>query len=160
LQQGGPGLTDQQNFIEIFRQQALNALEEIFVEIHHMMLDPQEPMFKTLDEITAEIASKPIGAEATLAAHLDHVGFYIDVLLAAEQNANWALSWSITSTNEEGLVALKDRLRASYESLRATIQTIEDWDEDAIGMVISQIGHAAYHLGVIREALAILRASA
>lgn len=150
-------MTDQQPFIEMLRQQALNALEEIFVEIHHMMLDPQEPMFQTLDEITAELASQPIGSEASLAAHLDHTGFYIDVLLAGEENANWALSWSITSTNDEGLIALKERLRASYESLRSTIQTIEEWDEDAIGMVISQIGHAAYHLGVIREGLAVLR---
>ena len=149
-------MSDAQDIIEIVRRQALNTLEEIFVEIHHLMLDPEDPMFITLAGISAEDASRPIGSAATLAAQVDHTGFYIDTLMARTEGADWNLSWTITSTNDEGWEMLKERLRSSYDALRQSIQTREEWTEDDFEEVFSQIGHAAYHLGQIREATAIL----
>jgi hypothetical protein len=149
-------LTDTQDTIEIVRRVALQTLEELFVQVHHMMLDPEDPMFITLASVSAEQASRPVGTAASLAAQVDHTGFYIDTLLARKQGADWSLSWSITETNDEGWEALKDRLQASYEALRQSIITREIWTEDDIEEVFCQVGHAAYHLGQIREALAIL----
>jgi len=155
-------MTDVSTIVEALRRQALNALEELFVEIHNMMIEPYEPMFLTLEEISAVGASTPIGPGATcLAAQVEHTAFYIDVLLAGTEGADWEGSWSITSVSDAEWTALKARLRTSYDAMYRTIaeRAADAWDEDFIELVLSLIGHNGFHLGQIREGMAVLRAS-
>jgi hypothetical protein len=151
-------MTDQNRVIDHLRKYALLALDELFNEVHGMMLDPQEPMFRTLEEITAIDASRPIGIGAScLAAQVEHTAFYIDVLLNDTEGADWAVAWSLTSVTESEWTALKNRLRTSYEEMRTRIETESDWSEDFIATLVSLIGHNGFHLGQVREGTANLR---
>ena len=47
-------MSDAQDIIEIVRRQALNTLEEIFVEIHHLMLDSRIRCSSRLQGLSAE----------------------------------------------------------------------------------------------------------
>ena len=153
-------MTEPEHVGDILRRQALVVLDELFVEIHHLMLDPEDPMFRTLESISAADASREIGLGARcLAAQVEHTAFYIDTLLADDEDADWGAAWAIRTVNDAEWKALKLRLQTSYDALRRAIESQSTWDEGAITNLLSQIGHAGYHLGQIREALAVLRST-
>ena len=55
---------------------------------------------------------------------------------------------------------LKRRLRKSHERVMATINSFENWDGPYdIGGAMSIVAHTAYHLGGIRQALGVIRAT-
>ena len=55
--------------------------EETFEQVHGIYLDGGTSLFETLATISAEEASLPVSATcATLAAQVEHVRFYLDVL--------------------------------------------------------------------------------
>ncbi len=65
-----------------FTQALLSALEETFEHVQGMYLDRNTSIFETLATITAEEASRPLSAScASLAAHVEHMTFYMNVTL-------------------------------------------------------------------------------
>ena len=70
-------------------------LTETFEQVHGIFLDKGTSLFETLDGITAEQASRATSDHcATLAAQVNHVRFYIDVLEeymleARTEQADW-----------------------------------------------------------------------
>ena len=56
------------------------ALIETFENVHGIFLDKGTSLFETLAEISAEQASQPMGNCATIAAHVAHMRYYMDVL--------------------------------------------------------------------------------
>src|SRR5213596_1563169 len=63
-------------------------------------------------------------------------------------------SWTVSRVDDPGWADLQARRRREYESLVVAVETHAVWDEDALGVAIGAIGHAAYHLGAIRQRLA------
>ena len=62
-------------------QDLFDVLDEAFVTHHGIFLDKGTSLFETLETITAEEASIPVGGKcATLAAQVAHVNFYLEVL--------------------------------------------------------------------------------
>ena len=62
------------------------ALDETFENVQGMYLDRGTSLFETLATITAEEASRPVSANcASLAAHVEHMRFYMEITLQFER---------------------------------------------------------------------------
>ena len=149
---------------ERFRTELGTLFEEIFETHHGIVLDKGTSLLETLAGISAERASRPFHpAGATLAAHIEHVDFYLGVLehyLAGGEapKPDWRAIW-----NGDGVVtpeawdALRNRLRASHQRIQAALAAVPDWnDGDRLGAGIAMVVHTALHLGIIRQALRTL----
>ena len=103
--------------------------------------------------------SRPIGPGATcLAAQVEHTAFYMVVVLAGIEDADWAGSCSVTAVSELEWTALKERFQIACGAMRATIMTRANWHEDCNANVLGLIGHDGFQLGQIREGLACFAA--
>ena len=148
---------------EAYRNSLLTVLDELFERVHGFLLDPNTSLFETLATISAEEASRPIAAGcAPLAAQVNHLRFYIDVMMEGgrtgeQRPADWAGSWRVGPVNEAEWRALIERLRASYNELRQFVGAFEGWDEQFITGAFALVGHCAYHLGEIRQGLGVVR---
>ncbi|MGB3330728.1 MAG: DinB family protein [Thermomicrobiales bacterium] len=146
----------------VIRTEALDFLEEIFATHHGYILDRGTSMFETLAGIDAETASLRYSPDAgTLAAQVNHTRFYLDVVLRSMQGgdntpADWEASWDVGRVTDAEWTALIDGLRASYDAVHAFIANRERWDEASVGDAMAVVAHSAYHLGEIRQALAVI----
>jgi len=67
--------------VKRFKKPLLAALQETFSEVQGMYLDKGTTLYETLDGVSAAEASKAISPRsATIAAQVEHVRFYLDVL--------------------------------------------------------------------------------
>ena len=147
---------------ESLSKEIMDILEETFETHHGVYLDEGTSLFDTLNEMTAEQASVPAGINAsTIAAQVEHVIFYLDVLgQVICRSGSWRTWIGARSGSGSSVVTpaewdeLKARLKAAYDQTSALIQGIEDWENnDAIGGAIAILVHTAYHLGEIRQTL-------
>ena len=154
--------------VERLKSTLLQFIDETFSHVHGMYLDKGTTLYETLDGITAAEASRAAGPQsATIAAQVEHVRFYLDVLdeiiktKNLEKKYNWREIWeTVREVTPEQWEDLKRRLHESHDRVMATINSFENWDgEYEIGGAISIIAHTAYHLGGIRQALGVIRAS-
>jgi hypothetical protein len=145
----------------VFSAELLPLWEETFETHHGIYLDKGTSLLTTLDQISASEASIPVGGHcATIAAQVEHVIFYLEVLeryMGGEEvvKQDWGEIWrrvsGVTPTQWE---ALRAQLKVTYHRLSETLRTMEDWSaEDIIGDAMALIVHTAYHLGEIRQAL-------
>lgn len=140
-------------------------LDETFDNVQGYYLDRGTSMFETLATISAAEASVPVGGRcATLAAQVQHVAFYLDVLekslrTGQYEQQDWDKIWRETSVvTPAEWEALKSSLRESYNRVTALIDATAAWPgEREIGGAIGTIVHTAYHLGEIRQALCSLK---
>lgn len=143
-------------------------LDETFTKVHGIFLDKGTTLFDTLDSVTAEEASKSISSNsATIAAQVEHLRFYLDVLNTYIREkelgkVNWREIWETVGTvSPEEWEEIRTRLRASHAEVLSTINSFEDWDgEYEIGGALSILTHTAYHLGGIRVTLGAIRGHA
>jgi hypothetical protein len=136
-------------------------LTETFESVQGIYLDRGTSLFETLAEISADEASIPVSDRcASIAGQTEHLRFYIEVLaryLAGEEvsGVDWDGSWWLTAVTAEEWDALRARLRAEYDRVRAMILAVPDWtarDGDPLGEAVAIVVHTAYHLGEIRQA--------
>ncbi len=139
-------------------------LTETFERVHGIFLDRGTSLFETLDGITAEQASRATSDRcATLAAQVNHVRFYLDVLEeymleTRTEQADWDSSWQVGAVTAEEWDGLKQRLHDSYTRVRATMEGFDSWDsDDRVGGAFAIVVHTAHHLGEIRQMLCVLR---
>lgn len=149
---------------ERFTNDLFDVFRETFDEVQGIYLDKGTSLFETLDGITTEEAARPVSATcASIAAQVNHVRFYLDVLertvLGEESGkADWDGSWQIGPVTEATWADLRDGLRASHRRVMTTLRGIERWDgEDQVGGALAIVVHTAYHLGEIRQALCTVR---
>ena len=149
-----------------FLNAVLDLLDETFDQTHGIYLDKDTSLFCTLDTISAQEASIPVGGKcASLAAQVAHVTFYLDVLrrYVVEHDsspADWGEVWrTVEKVTPEEWEGLKDDLRAAYKRTNKMIRDQAQWDEDSLGGAMAVVVHSAYHLGEIRQALCMLQPS-
>ena len=154
--------------VERLKKTLLLLIDETFSNVQGMYLDKGTTLYETLDGVTAAEASRAAGPQsATIAAQVEHIKFYLDVLDEIiktknyETKYNWREIWeTVREVTPEQWEDLKRRLHESHDRVLATINSFENWDgEYEIGGAISIIVHTAYHLGGIRQALGVIRAS-
>ena len=140
-------------------------LDEAFVKHHGIFLDSGTSLFETLETITAEEASIPVGGKcATLAAQVAHVNFYLEVMEAYiikqdRGQVDWGDIWRrVNRVSAEEWKAYQDQLKETYQRIISILQNLKDWNEERpIGGAIAIAVHTAYHLGEIRQAMCIVK---
>ena len=149
----------------IFTTELFDLLTETFEKVGGMYLDKGTSLFETLASITAAEASMPVGGKcATLAAQVEHVRFYLDVLEQVMLNqeitkVDWGEIWrTVGAVTPAEWQASQEHLSATYQRVRATMAALDDWDTDwSVSAALSIVVHTAYHLGEIRQALCMIK---
>ena len=154
--------------VERFKKALLGCFEETFSNVRGIYLDKGTTLYETLDGVSATEASQAISANsATIAAQVEHVRFYLDVLddymrTGVDKQNNWREIWEIVrEVTPEQWEDIKERLRQSHSRALATINSFEKWNgKYDIAGALSILVHTAYHLGGIRLTLGAIRAGA
>ena len=154
--------------VERFKKALLACLEETFSNVRGIYLDKGTTLFETLEGVSAAEASRAISANsATIAAQVEHVRFYLDVLddylrTGVDKQNNWREIWNtVREVTPEQWEGIKERLRQSHAQALTTINSFEKWDgKYVIAGALSILAHTAYHLGGIRMTLGAIRANA
>ena len=149
---------------EDFLNNLFSLLDETFDNTHGHYLDRDTSLFRTLETVSAQEASIPVGGKcASLAAQVTHVIFYMEVLeRAAIYNDTSPVDWGeIWRTVEKVTPAewdsLKNKLKDAYQRINKLFHENEIWNEDTVGGTLAILVHTAYHLGEIRQALCVLK---
>jgi hypothetical protein len=140
-------------------------MEETFEAKHHgIFLDKGTSLFETLETVSAQEASIPVGGKcASLAAQVVHVIFYIEsfecyALQGDNSPRDWGLIWrTVEKVTPEEWEDYKRKLKEAYLRMDTLFHENSTWDEDTIGGALSIVVHTAYHLGEIRQALCTLK---
>ena len=114
---------------------------------------------QSLDAATA--STRPMKGRTTIAAHVDHVIYGIELLnrfAEGEPNpwehADWSASWKREKVDEASWRELTSRLSATAERWKRNVAKLTAPDVTAAAGVIASVAHTAYHLGAIRQILA------
>lgn len=129
-----------------------------------IFLDLETSLFQTLETVSAEEASVPVGGKcASLAAQVAHVTFFIEsferfALQGDNSPRDWGYIWrTVEKVTPEEWESYKKKLREAYERMMKLFSENPMWNEDTIGGALSIVVHSAYHLGEIRQALCTLK---
>lgn len=121
---------------------------------------PDAGVFGTLAPLGAADASRPV-AGTSVAAHVHHVAWAMEATSAwirgDRSRRNWKESWSVSAVDDAAWKRLLEELRRRYEELQQTIQAHALDGEEAFGGTVGAIAHVAYHLGAIRQKVAVQR---
>ncbi len=139
-------------------------MEETFENPLGIYLDKNTALFQTLETVTAQEASVPVGGKcASLAAQVAHVTFYIEVLERVivyndTSRADWGEVWrTVEKVTPEEWDAYKNKLKQAYQRMDKLFRENKIWNQDSIGGALGIVVHTAYHLGEIRQALCTLK---
>ena len=140
-------------------------MEETFEAKHHgIFLDKGTSLFETLETVSAQEASIPVGGKcASLAAQVAHVIFYIEswerfALQGDNSPRDWGYIWrTVEKVTPEEWLDYKSKLKAAYQRMDTLFRENPIWNEDTMGGALSIVIHTAYHLGEIRQALCVLK---
>jgi hypothetical protein len=148
-----------------FTNNLFQFMEETFEAKHHgIFLDKGTSLFETLETVSAEEASIPVGGKcASLAAQVAHVTFYIEswerfALQGDNSKRDWGYIWrTVEKVTLEEWEDYKRKLKDAYLRMDKLFHENPMWNEDTIGGALSIVVHTAYHLGEIRQALCTLK---
>jgi hypothetical protein len=147
-----------------FTAALLMGLEETFEKVHGIYLDKTTSIFETLATISAEEASQaPAGGCATIAAHVAHMTYYMEILVrfihGERPETDWQHIWqTVSSVTPAEWAASQHSLREVYMQIRGIATNMTWEDENQIGGALGLLAHNAYHLGEIRQMLCGIKA--
>ncbi|MBB6099858.1 putative damage-inducible protein DinB [Deinobacterium chartae] len=113
-------------------------------------------LLTTLTEVSAEQASRASRAGgSTIAAHANHVRFALRIMLGRLHGergpVEWGPEWERSRVDDAEWDALRTELGELYQEFAGLLRSRTVWDEQALGVVMTQIAHTAYHVGAIRQ---------
>ncbi|MCY3798971.1 MAG: hypothetical protein OXG84_14270 [Chloroflexi bacterium] len=133
-------------------------LTETFESVQGAYLDQGTSLFETLAQISAAQASQPMGACATIAAHVAHTRYYLEVLEDRMfgrdlSYVNWNQIWDeVGAVDEAQWESMIAELKSTYERVRGHLDSADDWQGiTELSSMLGIIAHSAYHLGEIRQ---------
>jgi hypothetical protein len=150
---------------KLFTENLFALLDEAFVTHHGIFLDRNTSLFETLETITADEASIPVGGKcATLAAQVEHVTFYLEVMEGYMLNkdlgkVDWGEIWRrVGAVTPQEWSASRGRLKETHARVLDHLQKVDDWNDDRpLGGALAILVHTAYHLGEIRQAMCVVK---
>ena len=162
------GNLEQTHRTKIIQDDFLNSLfallDETFENHHGIFLDKNTSLLQTLETVSAEEASIPVGGKcASLAAQVEHVNFYLEVLERYifqndTSRVDWGEIWqTVEKVTPEEWEASKGKLESTYRRIDKALHENKTWNEDVIGGALAIVVHTAYHLGEIRQALCTVK---
>ena len=147
-----------------FQNVLLDLLDETFENHHGIYLDKHNGLLETLELVSSEEASIPVGGKcASLAAQVAHATFDIEsferfALQGDDSPRDWNLIWrTVEKVTPEEWQDYKSKLKAAYQRMDKLFRENPTWNEDTMGGALSIVIHTAYHLGEIRQALCVLK---
>ena len=147
-----------------FATNLYQLMGETFENPIGIYLDKNTSLFQTLETVSAEEASIPVGGKcASLAAQVAHVTFYIEsferyALQGDNSPRDWGYIWrTVEKVTAEEWEDYKNKLKVAYQRMDKLFHENQLWNEDTIGGALSIVVHTAYHLGEIRQALCTLK---
>lgn len=133
-------------------------LTETFESVQGAYLDQGSSFFETLAEISAAGASQPMGNCATIAAHVAHTRYYLQVLEDRMfgrdlSYVNWDQIWDeVSAVNEAQWESMIADLKSTYQRILGHLDSADDWQGiTELSSMLGIIAHSAYHLGEIRQ---------
>lgn len=120
-----------------------------------------EGLLDVFDSVSATKASrKPSQQGSSIAAHIYHVLF---ILKGANTyggrpgpGGTWESSWDVQAVSEEEWKRLESDVRDEYEFFQGWVAQHSDWtNPDTTTGVLAQLPHLAYHLGAVRQLMAL-----
>ena len=133
-------------------------LTETFESVQGAYLDPGTSLFETLADISAAQASRPMGDCATIAAHVAHVHYYLQVLedrmFSRDLSyVNWNAIWEdVSGVDADDWQRMIADLKTTYERIKGHLDGADEWRGlNELSSMLGIIAHSAYHLGEIRQ---------
>ena len=119
-------------------------------------------VFGTIKKVSAAEASRAAGSgRSTIAGHVHHLcaslALTTHTIRGGPPARDRSTSWTLAVVDDAKWTDLQARLRHEYSALLVAVETRAAWDEDTLGDAIGAIAHTAYHLGAIRQRLALGR---
>jgi len=144
-------------------QTVTNELSDLVVETFSKVsghyLDRGTSLLETLAGLDAARVSRPTpGNGETVAAHVFHLCFYLEVLdeYATGRRTgktDWSQSWVVSAVDEAAWAALLARLAEGEKRLLASCRSWDWANEEHFGGLVSMVVHSAFHLGALRQIL-------
>jgi len=146
----------QEDFTNNFFQLLKESFEGPPPQTGSAYLDKGAGLFQTLEQVTAEAASTSVRlGSPTIAAHCEHLRFYVvvlyDMMRGATNKIDWKQSWLVQTVTPAEWDALKEQLRRAYTTITEHLQSVGAWGDPEVGNGMAIIVHTAYHLGAIRQ---------
>jgi hypothetical protein len=139
-------------------------MKETFEDPEGIYLDANTSLFQTLETVTAEQASIPVGGKcASLAAQVAHVTFFIEswerfAIYNDNSPVDWGEIWrTVEKVSPQEWETIRDNLQKTYMRVDKLFHENPVWNQDTMGGALSIVVHTAYHLGEIRQALCTLK---
>jgi hypothetical protein len=121
---------------------------------------PQAGLLGSVESLSAEEASRPV-AGSSVAAHVHHVTFALDAsrdwIRGEWTPRDWTDSWRVQAVDADAWQRLQRDLRRAYSELREEVERRGTSSEEAFGGAVAAVAHCAYHLGAVRQKVALLR---
>ncbi len=126
-----------------------------------MYLDAGTGFFDTIDKIDAAQASRSlVDGATTIAAHCEHVRFYLEFLSNYMSEkftmVDWKESWRVKTVSDAEWSALRGQLQKTYQMVTDTFNEVETWNDFKISAALGILAHTAYHLSAIRQILKLI----
>jgi len=114
-------------------------------------------LLRSLDALSAAAASAHQDGRPSVAAHVEHLRYGLELLNRWARGADpwstasYSSSWLRDRVNDEQWKTLRDALRHEASNWIAAVQQRSDWNEQALTEALASAVHLAYHLGAIRQ---------
>jgi hypothetical protein len=112
----------------------------------------------SLDALGAEAASARPSGRSSVAAHVEHLRYGLNLLNRwargepdPSSEANWAASWQRQHVSEDEWVELRKALAEEAHAWLEAVKQPRAWRDPAATEALGSIVHLAYHLGAVRQ---------
>jgi len=149
-----------------------DAVPRLLAELFHGaspeaggVFNPGDPgLLRQLDSIDAAVASKPPApGRPTIAAHVDHVRYSLELLnrwAGGEADpwadSDWDASWRRNEVTDVQWALLRKQLHEAATSWQSALAARTSWDELSATGAVANAMHTAYHIGAIRQIFALV----
>ncbi len=146
---------------DLFREAAYGVSEDA----EAFFLNPGDAgLLASLDQLSADTASRSANEGATIAAHADHLRYGLSLMnrwAAGEtdpfSSADWSRAWQTTAVTDAEWQQLRAQLRAEADRWLQALQSDRKVRGIELDAVVGTVIHLAYHLGAIRQIAAQAR---
>ena len=119
-------------------------------------------LIRLLESLDASSASQNVG-HTSIAAHVNHLVFSLaassEFLEGNPHRVDWAESWTVQTITSQSWNRLIADLSRGVDRLKSAIESTFGQSERTIGVALGAAAHLAYHIGAIRQKVAISESS-
>ena len=124
---------------------------------NYMLNGGDAGLLRALDELSAADASRIVNGGSSIAAHVDHVAYYIRLMnrwaegASMWDSADWTASWRRTTVDEEAWKELRRSFADELQTWMGVLKQPRDVQDWECASMVASIAHLAYHFGAIRQ---------